>query len=63
MAKNRFNGVAKWVVILITLITIAYYAVDTRAVLKNDVKHIQGDILEIKLDIRELRLLLIDKEK
>jgi len=63
MSKNNHNGLAKWVAIIIVLAKIVYSIIDTRAILQNDVKHIQDDILEVKLDIRELRLFLIDKEK
>jgi len=63
VAKTKYNGLAKWAAILIALAAIAYNAIDTRAILKNDVKHIQSDIVEIKQDVRELRTFIIDKEK
>jgi len=63
MAKNNHNGLAKWVAIIIVLATMVYGIIDTRAILRNDVKHIQDDILEVKFDIRELRNFIIDKEK
>jgi len=63
VAKTNFNGLAKWAAILIALAAIAYNAIDTKAILKNDVKHIQSDIVEIKQDVRELRTFIIDKEK
>lgn len=53
--NKKINGYAKWVAVIITIITMFSGIVWNAAILSNDVKHIKKDILEIKLIIKEIR--------
>jgi len=61
--KLKLNDLTKWAAIIIALVAIVYNAIDTRSILRNDVKHIQDDIAEIKLDVRDMWNFIVDKEK
>jgi len=48
MAKSKFNGYAKWVIIVIVLGTIVYNGIAARVIVKNEIKHLAEDVREIK---------------
>lgn len=56
MAK-RLNGLAKWIIICIAVAGIIF----NTAILHNDVKHLKGDIAEIKEEVKEIRQYLLTK--
>ena len=46
--SNKLNGYAKWIIIILAIATIAYNTVATHVIAKNDIKHLQKDVTEIK---------------
>jgi len=48
MKNNKLNGTAKWIIIIIAIGTIAYNTIATHVISKNDIKHLQEDVTEIK---------------
>lgn len=55
MAKNKANGMAKWVVVAGAVIGLIFNS----GVLYNDVNHLKKDIAEVKQEIKDLRSLFI----
>lgn len=67
---KRFNGYAKWIGIGIIVGTIIWNAIgvhyNTRrntAILQNDIKHLTGDVAEIKMDIKSINTYLLGGNK
>lgn len=58
MSSKKINGLAKWVLVAIAVGGILSNAI----ILWNDVKHIKGDIVEIKQDIKEIRTYLLENK-
>lgn len=46
--KKPINGYAKWIVIILAIATIAYNSIATHVIAKNEIKHLQEDVREIK---------------
>ena len=75
MAKIKLNGTARWVILVIAVITLIlntggivwnavtlHYGVkENTAVLKNDIIHLTEDITEIKVDIKAINTYLLSK--
>ena len=56
MAKTNLNGIAKWIVVALALLTLAFNS----GVLYNDVKHLKGQLSEIKEEIKDLRSYIME---
>ena len=50
----KLNDVAKWVLIALAILTIAYNTVVTHAVVRNDVKHLQQDVVRVEQGLAKL---------
>lgn len=53
--------ITQWIFISFTIVAIVYNTIVTHVILKNDVKHIQSQIKEVKQAIRDLHNLLMKK--
>ena len=60
--SKKLNGLAKWIIIALAILTIAYNTIVTHAVKINDIVHLQADVVEIKQDIRDIRNHLFGKD-
>lgn len=58
MKNKKVNGLARWILVSVALAGILSNAV----ILWNDVKHIKGDMVEIKQDIKEIRQYLLEQK-
>lgn len=45
---KKFNGTAKWIIVILATATIAYNSIATHVIAKNEIKHLQRDVQEIK---------------
>jgi hypothetical protein len=55
MAKAKLNGSAKWVIVALAVLTVAFNS----GILYNDVAHLTEEVRLMRLDIVELRLCLM----
>ena len=42
------NGKASWIMVVVAVLVLAYNTVAVHVIAKNDIKHIQADVKEIK---------------
>lgn len=59
---SRFNGTAKWVLIAFAILTVAYNTVVTHTIVRNDVKHLQADVVEVKERLTTLYAYLLNTQ-
>lgn len=59
MAKEKRNDIAKWIVVALALLTLAFNS----GVLYNDVKHLKASFAEIKQDVKSINMYLLQKSK
>lgn len=52
--KEIVNGWAKWILVAIAVIAAIYGNYRNAAVLKNEVKHLAADVVELKADVKTL---------
>ena len=45
---KKSNGTAKWITIAIAILILLYNSIATHVIAKNDIKHLQKDVTEIK---------------
>ena len=45
---KKLNGTASWILAIIALAVIVYNTVAVHVIVKNEVKHLQADVVEIK---------------
>ncbi len=59
MAKNKFNGYARWATVIIAIGIITYNTVATHIIAKNEIKHIIKAVekMDKKLDSLSERLI------
>lgn len=58
---KKFNGLAAWAIVAIMCLTIVYNSITTNIVLKNDVKHLNIAVKEIKENIQDIHLYLLGR--
>jgi len=65
--NTRFNGYAKWITTAIAIIVLAFNTIlaysnhiATAALVKNEIKHLQKDVGEIKIDISDIQKYLLE---
>ncbi len=46
--------IAKWILVVIAVVTVIYNTIVTHAFLKNDVKHLVEDMAEVKKQVWDL---------
>lgn len=46
--SKKLNGYARWATVILAIVVIAYNSVATHVIAKNDIKHLQKDVTEIK---------------
>ena len=63
MAKNKTSDLAKWVIVAMAVGGLIYNVIVTHTILKNDVKHIQADMTEIKQDVKSINMYLLQKSE
>ena len=56
MNTNKMNNIAKWIVVGLAILTLAFNS----GILYNDVKHLKNQLGEIKQEIKELRSYLMN---
>lgn len=61
MAKK--NDTAKWIIVAMAVGGLIYNVIVTHTILKNDVKHLQEDTTEIKQDVKQINMYLIEKSR
>lgn len=61
MAKK--NDLAKWIIVAMAVGGLIYNAIVTHTILKNDVKHLSADMTEIKQDVKQINMYLIERSK
>jgi len=54
---KKINGLAKWIVVAIAVAGIIF----NTAILYNDVKHLKGDIAEIKIEVKDITHYLLER--
>lgn len=60
MRKN--NGIlARWIIVILAILTIAYNTIATHVISKNEIRHLQNDMQEVKQEVRDLRNYLMSK--
>lgn len=59
---NRLNGTAKWVLVAFAVATVAYNTVVTHTIVRNDVKHLQADVVEVKEGLATLYAYLLNTQ-
>lgn len=61
MKNKKINGLAKWIVLALILLGIAYDIINTRAMRANDIKHLQKDVIRIEAKVDRIIEHLMDK--
>ena len=61
--NKKLNGYAKWIIIIIAVGTILYNTVVTHTIVRNDVKHLQQDVAEVKQAVQYIERCLIGRKK
>lgn len=56
--SKKFNGMAKWIVVGIALLTVAFNS----GILYRDVQHLRAEVKDIKIDVRALHSYLLHEE-
>ena len=59
--RIRFNGVAKWSVIILFTLTFLWNTYITHVIMANDVEHIKTDITKIEKRLDDLTSYLMNK--
>ena len=59
MTKKKINDVAKWVIVALALLTLAFNS----GVLYNDVKHLKEALAEVKQEVKSINMYLLQKSK
>ena len=65
--KQQKNGlakwglIAKWVTIIIIIVSNIFLLAYNTGVTHNDVKHLKQDVAELKEDVKELRTYIIER--
>lgn len=57
----RWGIIAKWVTIIIIIVSNIFLLAYNTGVTHNDVKHLKQDVAELKDDIKELRICIIER--
>ncbi len=57
MTKLKLNGTARWIIVGIAILTLAFNS----GILYNDVKHLSKEIAEIKQELHDIRTYLMEK--
>ena len=55
--KLKLNGTARWIIVGLAILTLAFNS----GILYNDVKHLTREMAEIKQELHELRIYLMEK--
>ena len=53
MINNKLNGLGKWILIAIAILTIAYNTIVTHAIKFNDFEHQKTAFAEFKAEVKE----------
>lgn len=62
MKNKKLNGLAKWILVGLAIATIAYNTIVAHVISKNEIKHLQRDMQEVKLELRDLRQYLMENK-
>lgn len=63
MELLKRNDLMKWVIVAFAVGGLIYNTIVTYAILKNDVKHLSADMIEVKQEVKQINKYLIEGSK
>lgn len=60
--NKKINGLAKWILVAIAIGGFIYNTLVTHVVLKNDVRHLETTVKEVKEEVKYLRNYLLTEK-